>query len=209
MANMELSGAVYVRHSARAVYIRWGVCENWLPISSVVQMPTAWQQRGVPYAKERAGDALIVADWVVKSKFSADTTASPTAAAPDDEKAQLRERVKELTEALRVETARYDSERGLTKALRAQLASLSATVQAQVAEQVRTRMQAQEAQQAQQQAQVLAQTLPAYREPSSNNPRRNRPLTGTAAELLAKQKEVQEPQVQPVEQNRFNILELD
>jgi hypothetical protein len=202
MANMELSGAVYVRHSARAVYIRWGVCENWLPISSVVQMPTAWQQRGVPYAKERAGDALIVADWVVKSKFSADTTASPTAAVPDDEKAQLRERVKELTEALRVETARYDSERGLTKALRAQLASLSATVQAQVAEQVRARMQAQESQQAQQ-----AQTPPAYREPPS--PRRNRQLTGTAAELLAKQKEVQAPQVQPVEQNRFNILELD
>lgn len=202
MANMELSGAVYVRHSARAVYIRWGVCENWLPISAVVQMPTAWQQRGVPYAKERAGDALIVADWVVKSKFSADTTASPTAAVPDDEKAQLRERVKELTEALRVETARYDSERGLTKTLRAQLASLSATVQAQVAEQVRARMQAQEAQQAQQ-----AQTPPAYREPP--NPRRNRPLTGTAAELLAKQKEVQAPATPPIEQNRFNILELD
>lgn len=202
MANMELAGAVYVKHSARAVYIRWGMCENWLPISSVVQMPTAWQERGVPYAKERAGDALIVADWVVKSKFNADTTPVDATVA-DAEKAQLRERVKELTEALRVETARYTSEKGLTKTLRAQIASLSNTVRAQVEEQVQARMQRiQQEQQAQQ-----ARTLPAYGE--SPSPRRNRPLTGTAAELLAKQKEAQAPQAQPVEQNRFNILELD
>ena len=204
MANMELSGAVYIKHSARAVYIRWGMCENWLPISSVVQMPTAWQERGVPYAKERAGDALIVADWVVKSKFNADTTPVDTIVA-DAEKAQLRERVKELTEALRVETARYTSERGLTKTLRAQIASLSNTVRAQVEEQVQARMQ--QIQREQQAQQALPRTPPAYSEPPS--PRRNRPLTGTAAELLAKQKEAQEPQAQPVEQNRFNILELD
>lgn len=173
MANMELAGALCSKVTAKAILVRWGTKENWIPLCAVVQIPSTWR---INHAKDRAGTTLIVADWVVKSKWQIDAPTEQET--PDTEKAALLEQIKVLTEALNLETARFKSSQGEVKSLRHQVDTLSTA--------------------------LLQQTQENRRQ------QQRPPLRGVAAEILLKQSEAQPVAAsQQVEQNRFNILELD
>jgi chromosome segregation ATPase len=65
VSDVVLEGAAYVRHSDKAVLLRWQDQELWIPLTQLRAVPRSWERAPDSIAR---GDEVAISEWIAAQK---------------------------------------------------------------------------------------------------------------------------------------------